>query len=160
VAASRVRLAIGSVSSGTPSIAEFETHLDDRPNLAHSDSLIVQHGKNGSSAIYLNSPNETNLRQALDKAFKLYDVEIEGNQQLRHLHRVNGTTHVYFFANIGDTTADAVVRLRGKIKPEAWDPHTGRISVPEYSQTVEGDRPVTKVRLTLSPVHSVFIIGE
>jgi hypothetical protein len=160
VTASRVRLAIGSVSSGTPSIAEFETHLDDGPNLAHGDSLIVQHGKNGSSAIYLNSPNETNLRQALDKAFKLYDVEIEGNQKLRYIHRMKGASHVYFFANIGDATADAVVRLRGKIKPEAWDPHTGRISAPDYSQTVEGDRPVTKVRLALSPVHSVFIIGE
>ena len=160
VAASRVRLAIGSVSSGTPSIAEFETHLDDGPNLAHSDSLIVQHGENGSSAIYLNSPNETNLRQALDKALKLYDVEIDGNQKLRYIHRMKGATHVYFFANIGDATADAVVRLRGKITPEAWDPHTGRISVPEYSQTVEDDQPVTKVRLALSPVHSVFIIGE
>jgi hypothetical protein len=160
VTASRVRLAIGSVSSGQPSIAEFETHLDDGPNLAHSDSLVVQHGKNGSSAIYLNSPNEANLRQALDKALKLYDVAIDGNQKLRYIHRMNGATHVYFFANIGDATADAVVRLRGKIKPEAWDPHTGRISVPEYSQTVEDDQPVTKVRLTLSPVHSVFIVGK
>ena len=160
VTASRVRLAIGSVSSGKPSIAEFEIRLDDGPNLAHSDSLIVQHGKNGSSAIYLNSPNETNLCQALDKAIKLYDVEIAGNQKLRYIHRVKGETHVYFFANIGDAAADAVVRLRGKIRPEAWDPHTGRISVPEHSQTVEDDQPATKVRLTLSPVHSIFIIGE
>jgi len=160
VSASRIRLAIGSVSSGTPSIAEFETRLDDGPNLAHSDSLIVQHGKNGSSAIYLNSPNETNLRQALDKALKPYDVEIGGNQKLRYIHRVNGKTHVYFFANIGDTAADAVVRLRGKIRPEAWDPHTGRISAPECSQALEDGQPVTQVRLTLSPVHSVFIIGE
>ena len=160
VTASRVRLAIGSVASGEPSIAEFEAHLDDGPNLAHSDSLIVQQGSNGASAIYLNSPNETNLRQALDKALKRYDVEIEGNQKLRYIHRVKDATQVYFFANVGDTTANAVVRLRGKIKPEAWDPHSGRISVPEYSQTMENDQPVTQVKLTLSPVHSLFILGK
>ena len=87
-------------------------------------------------------------------------METESDQKLRYIHRVNGGTHVYFFVNIGDTTADAVVRLRGKIKPDTWDPHTGRISAAEYSQTLEDGQPVTKVRLTLSPVHSVFIIGE
>jgi len=160
VIASRIRLYIDRVSSGKPSIAEFEVYLSGGPNLAHSDAPIIEQGKKGSSAIYLNSPNETNLRQALGKALKLYDVEIDGNQKLRYIHRIKGSTHVYFFANVGDTTTDAVVRLRGKIKPEVWDPHTARISVPEYSQTLEDDQPITKVRLTLNPVHSVFIIGE
>ena len=160
VTASRIRLVVNSVASGKPSIAEFETHLDGGPNLAHTDSLIVQHGANGSSAINLNSPNEANLRQALDKALKPYDVEVESNQKLRYIHRVNGTTHVYFLANLGDTTADAVVRLRGKIKPETWDPHTGRISAAECSQALEDGQPVTKVKLRLSPVHSIFILGE
>jgi hypothetical protein len=125
VTSSCVRLSIGSVSSATPSICEFETHLDDGPNLTHSDSLIVQNGRKGSHAIYLNSPNESNLRQALDNAIKVYDVELEDNAKLRYIHKVKGKTDVYFFANIGDKAADASVRLRGIIKPESWDPHTG-----------------------------------
>jgi len=157
VTASRVRLSIGSVSSATPSICEFEAHLDDGPNLAHSDSLIVQDGGKGARAIYLNSPNESNLRQALDKALTVYDVEIESNQKLRYIHKVKGKTDVYFFANTGDKEADARVRLRGKIEPESWDPHTGGFSVPEHSHVVEDDQPVTEVKLTLSPVHSLFI---
>jgi len=160
VTSSRVRLSIGSVSSATPSICEFETHLDDGPNLTHSDSLIVQNGRKGSHAIYLNSPNESNLRQALDNAIKVYDVEFENNAKLRYIHKVKGKTDVYFFANIGDKAADASVRLRGKIKPESWDPHTGKFSVPEYSHVVEDGQPVTVVKLALNPVHSLFIVAN
>jgi hypothetical protein len=160
VTASRVRLAIGSVSSGTPSIYEFETHLDDGPNLAHSDALVVQRGQKNSSAIYLNSPNESNLRQALDQALAVYDVDIESSQKLRYIHKVKGETEVYFFANLGDKEADASVLLRGKFKPEMWDPHSGQFSEPEYTHTVKDGQPVTKVKLTLSPVRSLFIIGK
>jgi len=160
VTAARVRLAIASATGGAPNIAEFEAHLDAGPNLAHSDALVVQRGPRGASAIYLNSPNETNLRQALDLALKVYDVAIESNPKLRYIHKVNGTTDVYFFANIGDAAAEAVVRLRGKLKPEAWDPHTGRISAPDYSSVVEDGQPVTRVKLKLDPVRSIFIVGK
>jgi len=160
VTTSRVRLSIGSVSSATPSICEFEAHLDDGPNLALSDALIMQEGRKGSSAIYLNSPNELNLREALNRALTVYDVEIESSQKLRYIHKVKAKTEVYFFANIGDKDTDASVRLRGKFTPEAWDPHTGQFSVPEYGNTVEDGQPVTKVKLTLSPVHSIFIIAN
>ena len=160
VTSSRVRLSIGSVSSATPSICEFEAHLDDGPNLTHSDSLIVQNGGKGSRTIYLNSPNASNLQQALDNAIKVYDVEFENNAKLRYIHKVKGKTDVYFFANIGDKAADASVRLRGKITPEAWDPHSGQCSMPEYTNTVEDGQPVTRIKLTLSHVHSLFIVAN
>ncbi len=159
VTASRVRLSIDRVSSGTPSICEFETHLDDGPNLAHSDALVVQEGRRGARAIYVNSPNESNLRQALDRALPVYDVNIEGSQKLRYLHKVTGKTEVYFFSNPSDQNADALVRLRGKVTPDAWDPHTGQFSKPQYSQTVEYGQPVTRVQLTLKSVRSLFLIG-
>jgi len=46
-------------------------------------------------------------------------------------------TQVYFFANPGERRADARVRLRGKVRPEAWDPHTGQFAVPQFSHPVE-----------------------
>jgi hypothetical protein len=159
VTTSRVRLAVDRVSSGTPSICEFETHLDDGPNLAHSDGLIVQEGRRGARAIYVNSPNESNLRQALDAAVRVYDVDIEGSQKLRYIHKVTGQTEAYFFANPSDQNADALVRLRGHVTPEAWDPHTGQFSIPQYSHKIENGRPVTTLKLTLGPVRSLFIIG-
>jgi hypothetical protein len=122
--------------------------------------LIVEDGRKGSRAIYLNSPNESNLREALNRALTVYDVDIESSQKLRYIHKVTGKTEVYFFANVGDKDADALVRLRGKIKPESWDPHTGTFSVPEYSHAVEDGQPVTRVKLTLNPVHSLFIVAN
>jgi hypothetical protein len=160
ITTSRVRLSIDGVSSGAPSICEFETHLDDGPNLTHSDALVVHEGRKGARAIYVNSPNESNLRQALDLAVGVYDVDFEGSQKLRYIHKVRGKTEVYFFANPGDQNAEALVRLRRKITPEAWDPHTGQFSIPQYSHKVENGQPVTTLRLALGPVRSLFILGK
>jgi len=160
VTASRVRLAINGVSSGMPAICEFEVRLDDGPNLAHGDALVVHDGPKGGRAIYLNSPNESNLRQALDQALKVYDVDIVSNPKLRYIHRVKDGNEVYFFANLGDKPADATVRLRGKITPEAWDPHGGTFAKPEFTHTEQDGQPVTTVKLQLGPVRSCFIIGR
>jgi len=135
VTASRIRLSMDSVSSATPSIREFETHLDD-------------------------GPNEATLREALNRALTGYDVDIESSQKLRYIHKVKGKTEVYFFANIGDKEAEASVRLRGRLRPEACNPHTGQFSFPEYTNTVEDGQPVTKVKLSLSPIRSLFILAN
>lgn len=160
VTASRVRLWIDGVASARPSIREFEVHLDGGPNLAHRDSLIARDGPKGAKAIYVNSPNEPILRQALDQALVVYDVEIESNQPLRYLHRVKDNADVYFLANLNDQSVDATVRLRGKSRLELWDPHTGTFSAPEYSHVVEKGQPVTRIKLTLGPVRSAFIVGR
>jgi hypothetical protein len=160
VTSSRVRLSIGSVSSATPSICEFETRLDDGPNLNHCDALVVYNGEKGSRTIYLNSPNASNLQQALDNAINVYDVEFENNETLRYIHKVKGKTDIYFFANVGEQEVNTSVRLQGKITPEAWDPHSGQCSVPEYTNRVENGQSVTRLNLTLNPVQSVFIVGS
>ena len=160
VTASRIRLAIKGVSSGHPAIREFEVHHNDGPNLAHSEALIVQQGAHGGRAIYLNTPNESSLRQALDQALQVYDVDMMGTGKLRYIHRVMDDTEVYFFANLDDRQSESTVRLRGKFTPELWDPHTGAFAVPEFTNAIENDQPVTRVKLTLGPVRSCFIIAR
>ena len=160
VMSSRVRLSIGSVSSATPSICEFETRLDDGPNLNHSDALVVHNGEKGSRTIYLNSPNASNLQQALDLAMDVYDVEFENNKSLRYIHRVKDNTDIYFFANVSDQAVRTSVRLKGRITPEIWNPHNGQRSASDYTNAVENGQPVTRVNLTLNPVQSVFIVGS
>ncbi len=160
VTARRLRLVIDGVSGGTPAIGEFEVRLDAGPNLAHSDDLIVQDGTHGGRAIYLNSPNEANLRQALDQALKVYDVDITGDSKLRYLHRVKDDTEVYFFANLGDAPAEATVRLRGQITPERWDPHSGTFAQVQFTHTRESGQALTTLKVKLDPVRSCFIIGR
>ena len=73
---------------------------------------------------------------------------------------VNFGTSQRFNSPLIDEAFNASVRLRGKIKPESWDPHAGKFSVPEYSHVVEDGQPVTRVKLALSPVHSLFIVAN
>ena len=160
VTASRIRLAIKGVSAGHPAICEFEVRQDDGPNLAHSDALVVQQGAHGGRTIYLNSPNQSSLRQALDQALQVYDVDITGPGKLRYIHRVKDDADIYFFANLGDQQAETTARLRGKFTPELWNPHNGTFAVPEFTNGVEDGQPVTRVKLTLAPVRSCFIIGR
>ena len=160
VTASRVRLSIDGVSSGTPSIREFEIRLDDGPNLAHSDDLFIHDNPQGGRAIHLNSLNECNLRHALDQALKVYDVNLGDQSKLRYIHRVTGNGQVYFFANLDPGETTATVGLRGSLTPELWNPHDGRFSVPEFTRGEENGQPVTRVKLTLDPVRSCFIIGN
>ena len=160
VTASRIRLVINGVSAGHPAISEFEVRLDNGPNLAHSENFIVQQNAQGGSAIYLNSPNETSLRQALDQALQVYDVDIKGPEKLRYIHRVKDNMEVYFFANLGEQQTDTTVRLRGKLTPELWNPHSGTATVPQFTHAIEYGQPVTHVKLTLAPVRSCFIIGR
>jgi hypothetical protein len=160
VTTSRIRLLIDGISNGHPAVCEFEARLDDGPNLAHSDTLVVRDGAGGGRAIYLNSPNEGNLREALDQALKVYDVDITSDSKLRYIHRVVGGSEVYFLANLGDKETTATVRMRGKFTPETWDPHRGGFARPEFTQAGDNGQPVTTVKLTLGPVRSCFIIGK
>ena len=82
-----------------------------------------------------------------------------GTGKLRYIHRVMDDTEVYFFANLDDRQSESTLRLRGKFTPELWDPHSGAFAVPEFTNAIENDQPVTRVKLTLGPVRSCFIIG-
>ena len=78
---------------------------------------------------------------------------------LSYIHKVIDGADVYFFANSSDTAVDSQVRIRGKHKFELWDPHTGEIRAAEYSHGAINGRDVTRVRLALPPVKSVFLVA-
>lgn len=120
----------------------------------------VTKNANGGMAIRLKALNAATLREALDIAPGVYDVEYESQDVLRYIHKVNDGTHVYLFANIGGKPIDTHAKLRGRMELEAWDPHTGQIVPAESTPEVEAGCDVTKVRLTVPPTKSIFILGK
>jgi hypothetical protein len=110
-------------------------------------------------AIHLNVLSGTTLRKALDTTLDVYDVEFEGSKVLRYIHKIKGSRHIYMFANIEPRTIDTHARLRGRVQPDFWNPHTGEISQAECAHEVEAGMDVTVVRVTLAPFKSVFIVG-
>jgi len=120
----------------------------------------VARNTNGGLAIHLKALNAAAVRKALDTALDVYDVEYEGQQVLRYIHKVRDGTHIYLFANITGRPIDTHARLRGRMQFEAWDPHTGQIAPMESAYETEGGCDVTRVRLTLPPTKSVFLLGS
>jgi|GEM_PF-4215860 len=65
--------------------------------------------------------------------------------------------HIYYFANSSDDPVDTWVRLRGRRALQRWDPHSGAMTPAECLQITEKGQDVTRFRLVLEPVKSVFL---
>ncbi|UCD51917.1 MAG: hypothetical protein JSW27_04625, partial [Phycisphaerales bacterium] len=100
------------------------------------------------------------VRQAVDRALAVYDVECEGDQVPRYIHKVKDGTHVYLFANLGRQALETHVQLRGRMDLEAWDPHTGRAQPATYSHESETNQSITRLLLQLPPRKSLFFVGR
>jgi hypothetical protein len=114
----------------------------------------------GGIAVFLKTPTATTLRDALNGMLDVYDVEFEAGKSLRYIHKIHDGRHIYFLANLGKTPIGTRVELRGTLRPELWDPHTGDISDAEYSHETRGLSDVTKMKIELPPIRSVFILAK
>jgi len=120
----------------------------------------IKRNNQGGMAVGLKSLDATSLRNALDAALAVYDVEYESNAALRYIHKIKDDTHIYLFANLGAAPIDTHVRLRGRLQLEAWDPHTGEIATIPCTHEVEARDDVTRIGLTLPARRSVFLLGR
>jgi len=119
----------------------------------------LKENAHGGMAVRLNALSGATLRKALDTTLDVYDVEFEGNKVLRYIHKIKEGRHIYMFANISPKTVDTRARLRGRMQPFFWNPHTGEISQAECAREIEAGVDIIVVRVTLAPFTSVFIVG-
>jgi hypothetical protein len=165
VTASRVRLVIEAVGSDTPSIAEFEVLDAQGNNLAVRPEppgrLTVNRNSRGGAAWFVERPDAANLVRVLAEALPAPDVSwpepprVQGGH-LTYLHKHIAGREWFFFANSSDTPVKTPVLLRGRLRLERWDPHTGRIA----PQPAELEGNVSRVILDLPPVSSLFLVAE
>jgi hypothetical protein len=100
------------------------------------------------------------MREALDDALGVYDVEIENGASVQNIHKVKDGRHLWYFANLGTTAADTWVRLRGNFTPQLWNPETGAVNAaPDFTNIVENGHAVTRVKLTLASNKSIFVVA-
>jgi len=137
----------------------------------------------GAKGIFVPNPNETTLRAALDKLEIAWDVRIDnateiptvkvergpsrtggeylnGNREFAYIHRALPDAEAYYFANSSDLEVKADVTLRGKMTLELWDPHTGTSQSLDGTPTREKGEAVTRFKLKLPAIHSIFVIGR
>ena len=119
----------------------------------------------GGRAYFAPVPTAAVLQAILADALSVPDVAWEDNTQvtggnLSYLHKVVEGCEVYFFANSSDTPVETHVRLRGQLRLERWDPHTGKIAPVEGVTSTAHDQPVTRISLSLAPVQSAFLVSQ
>lgn len=125
---------------------------------------FVRRNARGGAAYFLPQPDVAALAGALDDALPVPDVgwktppRVQGGN-LSYLHKTIEGQDCFFFANSSDSAVETTVRLRGRMLPELWDPHTGRIAPAEHQPDEVRGEAVTRLRLTLPPVHSVFVMA-
>lgn len=116
----------------------------------------------GGRAYYIPDAAEDILGYVLDDTLCLFDVEFENQINVSggnfsYIHKIKEGRHIYFFANSSDVSVNTYVKLRSKLIPEVWNPHKGEKSVSEYQHIKDRDNFVTRVRIELPPVKSLFI---
>ena len=142
----------------------------------------------GSKGVFVPEPNEKTLRKALDGLDLAWDVRITdsteiprvyrktfsygdkikndpdayegGNREFAYLHRSVGPAEVYFFTNASELNVSAKLQVRGKLKLETWDPHTGKIQPRTSTTATHGGQPMTRFDLSLAPLKSLFVVGK
>jgi hypothetical protein len=131
------------------------------PNNESSQGIIYT-SKKGGKALYISEPTAKNLRENLTEISSEFDVDYPVNENIRYIHKVIEGQEVFYFANIGSGSVDLPVTLRGNLKLQYWDPHTGNIRdlVTENNFNNKNRISQTNLTLNLKPYHSVFWIGR
>ncbi len=137
----------------------------------------------GGQGIFVPRPDEVTLLKALDDLSIAWDVRMDnatriprtgvrgaeyqpggaygsGNREFAYIHRAVPGAELYFFSNSSDLEVTADLRLRGGMKLELWDPHTGSIQPLESALEKVADEQVTAFKLKIAPIRSVFVVGR
>lgn len=138
----------------------FGVQMDNQRKYIVSDSVTIHKNAKGGEAVFLTTPDAAKIRQCIETMIPLRDVKMEKGSKLRYIHKVTDTSNIYYFANITMDNIDDTVILRGKIEPELWDPHTGKVSKAEYIHLSEGGEELTKVKIQLAGNHSCFLVAK
>lgn len=76
------------------------------------------------------------------------------------MHKQKEGRQIYFFANSSNDKVDTTAEVRGRIKPELWDPLTGDVTpLPDVDYVQRGGQEYTRFPLQLEAVTATFVVG-
>lgn len=130
----------------------------NRTVLPAQDTVVKN--QRGGKAFFILHPDQYTLENVLHQACSEYDVEMPAREKLRYIHKVIGNRNIYFLANPGDQPINTHIRLRSRLKLEAWDPHSGAITTPKVAYEKQGENTRTIISISLAPCHSMFLVQE
>jgi hypothetical protein len=130
--------------------------------IGEEKSGTIRSNDKGGKVCFIGYPNGQNLRETLSQMEHIFDVDYPLNEDIRYIHKVVENRHMFYFGNIGSKNIETEVIVRGDIKLEGWDPHSGKIQ--QLSENILknkiSDRPLTRVNLKLKPYQSIFWVEK
>jgi hypothetical protein len=137
----------------------------------------------GGKAIYIRTANRANFLSAFDRLGLQPDVAFNANSisaaptfssprhpadpvtyrmgYVNYIHKRKNGKEIYFFTNSTDSALTTTVSLRGRLRPEWWNPHTGTIvKVSGYKHVEENGEVRTRFELSLPPTSSIFAVSD
>jgi hypothetical protein len=120
----------------------------------------------GGMSLFIPKVGEHSLAEALNKMETHPDVIFENNSQpnsgdgaFSYIHKIKNGKSIYYFANSTNDSVHTNVGLRGRIKADLWDPNTGEKSLlKDIAFKKINGITYTRIKLTLDPVKSVFVV--
>lgn len=133
-----------------------------------TSKIQMNSNENGGKGLFVPNPSKENLLAAFEETSTNADVSFSENIEIKsklgkfsYLHKVKDGKDVYFFANSSDDSIETDVLIRGKLKLECWNPHTGNTEKLENVSYVEKDgQDYTKCKLNVDAVSSMFLLSE
>lgn len=126
----------------------------------------VRESAGGGRAYLAGDPTSATLRAILDDAVPVPDVRLvadgpaaSGRGMLSYIHKVKDGRDLYLLANSSDSPVRCRAELRGRLRLQMWDPHTGKVWPIACGFVRKQGEWVTTVRVRLPAVRSLFLVG-
>jgi hypothetical protein len=122
------------------------------------DAWEMKENEKGGKACFMPDPDAVGISEILYGSGLEFDVSYQLNPDIQYIHKIVDGRNIYFFANLGKSSIQTEVALRGKIPVEEWNPHTGETGKADiaYNESKTSGSPITSVKLNLKPYHSIF----
>jgi len=122
----------------------------------------------GGKLVFIPKPTTDILAATLEKLSVIADVAFENNPHpnsakgmLSYIHKKKDGKDIYFIANSSDDEIATHIELRGKIKPELWNPYDGTVkSIGDVTYIKKGNQDFTRFAFKLDAINSIFIVGN
>lgn len=140
--------------------------IDSAGTMPDSGSPVNSNDADGK-AVFIRVPSSTIIEQTLDKLGTAPDVRFDNNPivssgggAFSYVHKEKEGRQIYFFANSSNDRVHTTVEVRGRIKPELWDPLTGGVTpLSNVDYVQRGEKEYTQFPLQLEAVTAVFAVG-
>ena len=149
-------------------VALVDKIFGNQSKTASANGIIMHSNNHGGMAAFIPELSEKVLNETLGRMNATPDVLIENNPQPKsanggfsYLHKVKAGKNIYYFANSTDDQINTYLNLKGRLKPELWDPNDGGISkINDVHYINIHGQSYTRIKFSLKAVKSIFIVSK